>query len=135
MAEVKWIKLDTRMFSNRKVRLIENMSNKDSIMIIWIKLLCLAGEINDSGLIYITRKLPYTAESLAEQLNRPLETVQTALEVFEDFGMIEYIEDFLHITNWEKYQSVDKMAELKEYNRLAKQKSRARQKVLGTDEK
>lgn len=133
MAEVKWIKLDTRMFGNRKILQIEDMAEKDSIEIIWIKLLCLAGEINDSGLIYFTKNKPYTVESLATQLKRPLEKVQTALEVFEDYGMIEYIDKFLHITNWEKYQSADKLIEIREYNRLAKQKSRARQKVLGMD--
>jgi hypothetical protein len=44
--------------------------------------------------------------------------------------MIEVIDNMLHISNWEKYQSADKLLEIREYNRIAKQKSRAKQKRL-----
>ena len=130
MADVKWIKLATDIFDNRKIRQIECLPDGDSIIVVWVKLMCLAGNINDSGFVYFTKEIPYTDQMLAAQFNRPLTTVQLALKTFEQFGMIEVIDNVLHISNWEKYQSVDRLAEIREYNRLAKQKSRAKQKLL-----
>lgn len=130
MADVKWIKLSTNIFDNRKIRQIECLPDGDAIIVIWVKLLCLAGNINDSGMVYFTKEIPYTDQMLAHQFNRPLTTVQLALKTFTQFGMIEIIDNILHISNWEKYQSVDRLSEIREYNRLAKQRSRAKQKAL-----
>ena len=130
MVEVKWIKLSTELFNNRKIRQIECLPEGNALIVMWVRLLCLAGNINDSGQIYFTKEIPYTDQMLATQFNMPLTTVQLALKIFEQFGMIEVIDEILHISNWEKYQSVDKLSELREYNRLAKQKSRAKKKLL-----
>lgn len=130
MADVKWIKLSTNIFDNRKIRQIETLPDGDSIIVIWVKLLCLAGTTNDCGCIYLTKEIPYTDQMLASQFNRPLTTVQLALQTFEQFGMVEVVDNILMISNWEKYQSVDRLNELREYNRIAQQKSRAKKKLL-----
>lgn len=130
MAEVKWIKMSTDIFDNRKIRQIECLPDGDAIIVIWVKLLCLAGSINDSGMIYFTKEIPYTDQMLATQFNRPMATIKLALTTFEQFGMVEVIDNILCISNWEKYQNVDRLQEIREYNRLAKQKSRAKQKLL-----
>lgn len=131
MAEVSWIKIYTDMFErSRKIKQIELMPEGDTILIIWFKLLILAGVINDYGKIYITPQVPYTHESLAYEVRRPLSTVKIALSTFIYYGMIEDNEGFIKIKNWEKYQNTDGMEKLREYNRLAKQKSRAKQKAL-----
>jgi chromosomal replication initiator protein len=44
---------------------------------------------------------------LATVFNRPLTTIQLALRTFEEFGMIEIVNDVIHVSNWEKYQNVD----------------------------
>ena len=130
MADVKWIKLDIDIFNHRKIRQIECLPDGDSIIVVWVKLMCLAGNVNDSGFVYFTKEIPYTDQMLAAQFNRPLTTVQLALKTFEQFGMIEVVDNMLRISNWEKYQSADRLAEIREYNRIAKQKSRAKQKLL-----
>ena len=130
MADVKWIKITTDIFNNRKIRVIETMPEGYAIIVVWVKLLCLAGTTNDGGQIYLTKNIPYTEQTLSAQFNMPLATIQLALATFEKFEMIERVDNFLQITNWEKYQSVDRLSEIREYNRLAKQKSRAKQKLL-----
>lgn len=130
MADVKWIKMATNLFDNRKIRQIECLPEGYAIIVVWMKLLCLAGNVNDSGYIYFTKEIPYTEQMLSAQFNMPITTLQLALRTFEQFGMVEVIDDILHISNWEKYQSVDRLNEIREYNRLAKQKSRAKQKLL-----
>lgn len=130
MAEIKWIKMSVDIFNNRKIRQIENMPNGDGIIAIWLKILCLAGTVNDSGMIYLTRDIPYNEATLSTEFNRPLSLIQLALSTFQQFGMIEVVNDFICISNWEKYQSVDRMVEIREYNRLAQQKSREKRKEL-----
>lgn len=131
MSEVKWIKVSTDMFeTNRKIKQIELMPEGDTILVIWLKLLLLAGNVNDGGNIYLTPEIPYTDEMLANELRRPLTTVRMALKVFEQYGMIEIIDDILHLSSWEKYQNVDRLAEMREYNRLAKQREREKKKLL-----
>lgn len=131
MAEVSWIKIYTDMFErSRKIKQIELMPEGDTILVIWFKLLILAGVINDGGRIYITPQVPFTHESLAYEVRRPLPTVKVALSTFIYYGMIEDNNGFIKVTNWEEYQNIDGMEKLREYNRLAKQKSRAKQKAL-----
>ena len=122
MADVKWIKMATNIFDNRKIRLIESLPDGDAIIVIWMKLLCLAGNINDSGMIYFTKEIPYTEQMMATQFNRPIATVQMAMRTFEQFGMVEIINDMLHISNWEKYQNVEGMDKIREQNRIRQKK-------------
>lgn len=129
MADVKWIKMATDIFDNRKIRQIESLPDGDAIIVVWIKLLCLAGNINDSGYVYFTKEIPYTEQMLSTQFNRPLATIQMAIKTFEQFGMIEVVDNLLHVSNWEKYQSIDRLNEIREYNRLAKQRSREKKKL------
>ena len=118
MSDVKWIKMSTDLFDNRKIKQIEAMPDGDSLVVIWLKLLILAGEINDGGAVYFTRNIPYTDQLLATQFNRPLATIQLALETFKRFGMIEIAENLLQITNWEKYQNVEGLDKVREQTRL-----------------
>lgn len=133
MAEVKWVKIVTDIFDNRKIKQIESLPEGDTIIVIWFKLLCLAGTINDNGNIYITQEIPYTDETLATQFNRPLKVIQLALHTFQSFGMIEIIDDILKVSNWEIYQNVEGMDRIREQNRLRKQKQRDREKQLLLD--
>lgn len=129
--EVKWIKLAADLFENRKIRQIEALPEGDSIIVIWVKLLCLAGNINDDGLVYFTPEIPYTEEMMATQFGRPLPTVRMALQVFERFGMIRIEDDLLKISNWNKYQDTDKLATMQEKNRERVARFRERKRLEG----
>ena len=130
MSEVKWIKVSTNMFdSSRKIKQIELMPEGDTILVIWLKLLLLAGNINDGGQIYLTPEIPYTDEMLANELRRPLATVRMALKLFEKFDMIEIVDDILKLSSWEKYQSIDKLAEMREKTRQRVAKCREKKRL------
>ena len=130
MAEVKWIKMATNIWDNRKIVQIESLPDGDTIIVIWLKLLCLAGTTNDSGMVYFTKEIPYTEQMLATLFNRPLATIQFALKVFQEFEMISIIDDFLQISNWKKYQNIEGMDKIREQNRIRKQNQRERQKIM-----
>lgn len=118
MSGVKWIKIATQVFDNRKIRQIENMPEGDSIIVIWFKILCLAGNTNDGGLVYFTKDIPYTEQMLSSEFNRPLVTVQLALSTFKRFEMIDIIDDFIHVSSWEKYQNIEGLERIREQTRL-----------------
>jgi predicted phage replisome organizer len=117
--------------SSRKIKQIEIMPEGDTILVIWLKLLLLAGNINDGGAIYLTPEIPYTEEMLAHELRRPLSTVRMALSVFERFGMIEIIDDILHLSSWERYQNIDGLDKIREQTRQRVANHRKKQKELG----
>ena len=129
MADVKWIKIVTNIFDNRKIKQIEIMPDGDTILVIWFKLICLAGSINDNGLIYLTSEIPYTEEMLAAQFGRPLPVVRLALRTFESFGMIEVVDNFLCLPSWEKYQSAEKLATMRSKNAERQARFRERKRA------
>lgn len=126
MAEAEWIKLYLKTFrTSRKISAIERMKNGDTFIVIWFKLLCLAGEINDDGAVYITSKKPFDSASLADELKKPRAVVDAAIKVFEEHDML-FKDDagFIQILNWEKYQNIDGLERIREQNRLRKKKQR-----------
>ncbi|WP_051681324.1 phage replisome organizer N-terminal domain-containing protein [Virgibacillus alimentarius] len=128
MNDVKWIKLSTNMFEDEKIRLIEQMPDADTILIIWVKLLAQAGRTNASGYIYLSENIPYTDEMLATIFNRPISTVRLALETFKQFGMIDIDESsFIRISNWEKHQNIEGMERIRLQNRERKRRQRERE--------
>lgn len=137
MADVKWIKIAVDIFDNRKIKQIENMPDGESLLIIWFKLLCLAGNVNDGGLIYLTKEIPYTDEMLATQFNKPLANVRLALKTFEAFGMVEIINNIIYLSSWEKYQNTDKLAEMREKNRERQKRyyNRQKEKLIAAPDK
>ena len=131
MAEITWIKLSIGLFDDEKIKIIESMPDKDSLLIIWIKLLIQAGKSNSSGYIRLTETIPYTEEMLASIFGRPLNTIRLALATFHKFGMIEINpESGIYLTNWAKYQNIESLEDIREKARIRKAKSREKQRTL-----
>lgn len=130
MATVKWIKVVTDIFDDEKMLLIEGLPGADSIMVIWFKLLCLAGKTNNSGVFIFNDRIPYTDEMLAAIFRRDINLVRLALKTFEDFGMIEIVDNVITIPNWSKHQTLDAYEKKKERDRLRVREKRAQQKAL-----
>jgi predicted phage replisome organizer len=128
--EVKWIKIVTDIFDNHKIKIIRKMPEGDAIVVTWFQLLCLAGETNDNGLIYITRAVPYTDETLATAFDTPLPVVRLSLETFERLEMIHIYNSFLCVSNWEKYQNIDGLEKIREQTRKRVADYREKQKKI-----
>ena len=134
MAEVKWIKIVTDVFDDEKILMIESMPEADSVIVIWFKLLCLAGKQNNSG-VFLMGRMPYTDEMFSTIFRRPLNTVRMALKTFEQFGMIEIVNDTVTIPNWGKHQSIDQIEAKNEYMRNYMKEYRAKQKLISEGRK
>lgn len=125
--EIKWIKLSTDFFGDRKIKQIRAMPDGDAMLLIWLNLLVLAGLVNDGGLVYLTRGIPYTEEMLAEEMRRSLPVVRSAISLFRTLNMVEDTPDGLLISNWEKHQSVDGMERAKQKTRERVRRFRERE--------
>lgn len=130
MAEVKWIKITTDIFDDDKILLIESLPEKDSLIVIWFKLLCMAGKQNNSGVFTLNDRIAYTDEMLATIFRRPLNTVRLALNTFQQYGMIDIIDGIITIPNWGKHQSLDQLESKREYMRGYMKDYREKQKLL-----
>jgi predicted phage replisome organizer len=132
MAEVKWIKITTDMFEHEKLDFILSLPEADAIVIVWIRLLTLAGKVNAAGYVLLTENIAYTEEMLAHKFRKPPSVIKLALETLKRLKMVEFDGEALRIANWDKHQNVDGMERIKEQNRLRKRKERAAKKLLDT---
>lgn len=138
MAEIKWIKLSVDIFDNDKIKLIRQMPAGDTIMLIWIYMLTFAGRTNAGGKICITENVPLDINMLASISGFKVSDVTVALNLFEKFNMIDWLEDdnrCMCITNWEEYQSVDKLNQIREGNKIRKQRQRERERLEAESQK
>lgn len=130
MSDIKWIKITTSMFEDEKIDFIESLPEGDAILVIWLKLLTLAGKINDKGLIYLTESIAYTEDMLAHKFKKPITTVKLALTTFKNLDMVEELDDgSIYISNWDKHQNITGMEKVREQNRLRKQQQRDRDRL------
>ncbi|MCY9513278.1 phage replisome organizer N-terminal domain-containing protein [Paenibacillus apiarius] len=135
MSNIKWIKLSTSMFDDEKIKVIEQMPEADTVIVIWMKLLTMAGKINAGGFIMLTENIPYKEDMLLAVLNRPIATIRMALTLFQQFEMIEVWEDGrIYLPNWEKHQNVEGLEKIREQNRIRKQKQREKERLLLLEE-
>ena len=129
-SDVKWIKITTDVFDDEKMLMIEGLPSADSIIVIWFKLLIFAGKQNNDGVFIMNNRIAYTDEMLASIFRRDVNTVRFALQTFQNFGMIEMVDDVITIPNWNKHQTLDVYEKKKERDRLYKAKRRAEQRAL-----
>ena len=130
MADVKWIKITTDMFDNRKIKHLRKLPEGNSIVLIWVMLLTMAGRCNSGGMIFLTENIPYTPKMLADELGFEENTVQLALQALEQLNMVVTDQGFFSIAGWDEYQNIDGLEKIKEQNRLRQKKWYEKQKAL-----
>ena len=128
MAEVSWIKLNTNIFSNRKVALLLNERDGDTYFRIWIQLLTIAGQCNSNGKLIIGENSPLNVQQLSKILGKSAKKVGEILNKFIDLRMIIFENNCYEIRNWGKYQSADKLEEIRKNNRERQRKFREKSK-------
>jgi predicted phage replisome organizer len=128
MAEVKWVKLTTDMFDNRKIKHLRRLPEGNNIVLIWVMLLTMAGRCNAGGMIFLTENIPYTPKMLADELDFEEGTVSLALKALEQLDMIVAEDNLFSIAGWEEYQNIDGLEKIREQTR--KRVAKCREKKL-----
>ena len=130
MPEIRWIKITTDIFDDEKILMIEALPNADSIIVIWFKLLTLAGKQNNGGVFLLAGAMPFSDEMLAAVFRRDIKLVRLALKTFEQFRMIEIIDEVITLPNWGKHQNLDALDRKREKDRERIAAKRESQRLL-----
>ena len=118
MADLQWLKLSTNFFDNNKIKLLESEKDGDTIIRVWIQLLITAMKCNYQGRLSITEDKPMTADDISKIMGKSKKKITKCLEKFEELKMIIIEDNFYKIKNWSKYQSADKLEEIRLQNCL-----------------
>ena len=128
MADLQWLKLSTNFFDNNKIKLLESERDGDTLIRVWIQLLTITMKCNYQGRLAITEDKPMTVDEFSKIMGKSRKKITKCLEKFEELKMIIIEDDFYKIKNWSKYQSADKLEEIRLQNRLRQQKYRENMK-------
>lgn len=127
-SDVKWIKLAVDMFEDEKIDFISSLPDADSILVVWVRILTMAGKCNAGGFIMLTETIPYTDDMLAHKFHKPINLVRLALETFTRLGMIVRDDGKIGLVNWQKHQNFDGLEKIREQNRIRGANFRERQR-------
>ncbi len=122
---LSFLKLDINIMNDTKIKLIRKMPDGDSIIILWIGLLCLGMKSGKPGVIEVGDGIPFTPETLSIELDIKLNTVKLGLKTFEQFKMVEIWENGqLFITNFDQHQELTKIEKAREVSKISSRKYR-----------
>lgn len=128
MTNLQWLKLSTDFFDNNKIKLLESEKDGDTIIRVWIQLLIIAMKCNYQGRLSLTEDKPMTVDEFSKIMGKSRKKITKCLEKFEELKMIIIEDNFYKIKNWSKYQSADKLEEIRLQNCLRQQKYREKMK-------
>ena len=128
MTNLQWLKLSTDFFDNNKIKLLESERDGDTLIRVWIQLLTIAMKCNYQGRLSITEDKPMTVEEFSKIMGKSKKKITKCIEKFEELKMIIKEDSFYKIKNWSKYQSADKLEEIRLQNCLRQQKYREKMK-------
>lgn len=133
MAEVKWIRLNTDMFDNAKIKFLRRLPEGDKIVLFWVMLLTKAGKCNSNGYIFLTESIPYTPDMLSAEFDIEVSVIELALSSLNRLNMISLEEHTLFINGWEEHQNAEGLDKIREQTRKRVAKYREKQKLISSN--
>lgn len=122
---ISWIKLDINILDDAKIKIIRSHPNGDSVVLLWIGLLCLAMKSSRPGTIEISDGLPYTVDDLSNLFNIDKKTVEMGLALFVKYRMIETFDGgSIDVINFSKHQKIEEIERKRELTRIRVEKYR-----------
>lgn len=114
-----WFKVSADVFDSDKIKILRaDTKIGDSLALMWFFLLALARKKNDGGYVYATEGVAYTPKTLAAVGGFKPKIAETALEVFQQYNMIDIEENgYIYIVGWGEYQNAEELSKLKERDR------------------
>lgn len=122
MSAVKWVKIQTDIYRNRKINLIRKERNGDTYVLLWLYLIILAGESNANGKLMVSETVPFTEESVSKVCEIRKNLVSNALELFKKYEMITIENGVIELLGWYEYQNADALETQRENARIRQRK-------------
>ena len=128
MYNLQWLKIEIKIFSNRKIQILLKEQDGDTYFRVWIQLLTIAIECNCDGKLVIGENKPMTIENFSKIMGKSKKKVEKIIKKFQELNMLIVEEGAYKIKNWDKYQSIESSEKYKEQNRIRQKKYRERLK-------
>ena len=128
MYNLQWLKIEIKIFSNRKIQILLKEQDGDTYFRVWIQLLTIAAECNCNGKLVIGENKPMTIENFSKIMGKSKKKIEKIIKKFQELNMIIVEEGAYKIKNWDEYQSIESSEKYKEQNRIRQQKYRERLK-------
>ena len=128
MYSLQWLKIELKIFSNRKIQILLRELDGDTYFRVWIQLLIIAVECNRNGKLVIGNNKPMTIENFSKIMGKSKKKIEKIIKKFQELNMIIVEEGAYKIKNWDEYQSIESSEKYKEQNRIRQQKYREKLK-------
>ena len=129
MYEIQWFKVESNIFSNRKIQIILKLPEGDTYFRVWMQLIALAVECNNKGRLEIGENNPMTTQSFSKIMGKSNKKIEKILEKFLELKMIIKEGETFLIKNWDKYQSIEKYEKYQKQNRERQRRYREKYKI------
>lgn len=128
MYNLQWLKVELKIFSNRKIQILLKEQDGDTYFRVWIQLLTISMECNSEGRLVIGKDIPMTIENFSKIMGKSKKKIEKIIKKFQELNMLIVEDGAYKIKNWDKYQSIESSEKYKEQNRLRQQKYREKLK-------
>ena len=126
---VSWIRLESNLFDNPKIQMLSNLPKGDSYVSFWVRLLCMAGKLNNGGYVYVAENAAYTPQLLAAITGKPVALVKTMLKTMQELHMIDVdTNGIIYIIGWNEHQNTAGLEKIREQTRERTKLYRERKK-------
>lgn len=124
---VSWIRLETNLFDNPKIQMLSNLPKGDSYVSFWVRLLCMAGKLNNGGYVYVAENAAYTPQLLAAITGKPVALVKTMLKTMQELHMIDVdTNGIIYIIGWDEHQNIDGLEKIRDDAKIRQRRLRFR---------
>jgi predicted phage replisome organizer len=128
---ISWIKLDINILDDAKIKIIRAHPDGNTIVVLWIGLLCLAMKSLRPGIIEISNALPYTLDDLSNLFNIDKKTIELGMVILQKYRMIDLLDNgSIEIINFSKHQKIEQIERNRELTRLRVANYRDKSKLV-----
>lgn len=128
MYEIQWFKVESNIFSNRKIQIVLKLPEGDTYFRVWMQLIALAVECNNKGRLEIGENNPMTIQNFSKIMGKSNKKIEKILEKFLELEMLVKEGETFLIKNWDKYQSIEKYEKYQKQGRERQRRYREKYK-------
>ena len=133
--KIHWLHFNVNFFDEPKIKIISKQKSGDTILKIWIHLLCMAMKAPRPGFVEMSDGIPYDIEGLSTCMDVSERTLEDSLKLFLRLGMIDVKEGTpIEIISFRRDQNLDYIEVQNEKARLRMKKYREKAGLLPAPE-
>jgi len=99
MYKLQWLKLELKVFSNRKIQILLKETDGDTYFRVWVQLLTISMECNENGKLVIGENTPMTIENFSKIMGKSKKKVEKIIKKFQELNMLIIEEGAYKIKN------------------------------------